>query len=48
MQSIGHANGPTSEGNVEVLGSLSLDGTSGKVLAVLDEHRLSFESKTGG
>ena len=47
MQSIGHANGPTSEGNVEVLGSLSLDGTSGKVLAVLDEHRLSFESKTG-
>lgn len=47
MQSIGHANSPTSEGNVEVLGSLSLDGTSGKVLAVLDEHRLSFESKTG-
>jgi len=47
MQSIGHANGPTCEENVEVLGSLMLDGTSGKVLAVLDERMLSFESKTG-
>jgi|GEM_PF-231359 len=47
MQSIGRANGPTCEENVEVLGSLMLDGTSGKVLAVLDERMLSFESKTG-
>ncbi|MDG1546611.1 MAG: hypothetical protein P8Q55_04395 [Candidatus Poseidoniaceae archaeon] len=47
MQSIGHANGPTSEGNVEVLGSLTLDGTSGKVRAVLDENMITFESKTG-
>jgi hypothetical protein len=47
MQSIGHANGPTSEGSVEVLGSLSLDGTSGKVRAVLDENMITFEAKTG-
>jgi len=47
MQSIGHANGPTCEENIEVLGSLMLDGTPGKVLAVLDERMLSFESKTG-
>jgi len=47
MQSIGHVNSPTSGENLEVLGSLTLDGTAGKVLAVLDEHMLSFESKTG-
>ena len=47
MQSIGHVNSPTSGENLEVLGSLTLDGTAGKVLAVLDERMLSFESKTG-
>jgi hypothetical protein len=47
MQSIGHVNSPTSGENLEVLGSLTLDGTGGKVLAVLDERMLSFESKTG-
>ena len=47
MQSIGHENSPTSGENLEVLGSLTLDGTAGKVLAVLDERMLSFESKTG-
>lgn len=47
MQSIGQAKSPTSEENIEVLGTLSLDGTSGKVLAVIDERMLSFESKTG-
>jgi len=47
MQSIGHVNSPTSGENLEVLGSLTLDGTAGKVLAVLDERMLSFESKAG-
>jgi hypothetical protein len=47
MQSIGHVNSPTSGGDFEVLGSLTLDGTAGKVLAVIDERMLSFESKTG-
>lgn len=47
MQSIGHVNSPTSGENLEVLGSLTLDGTAGKVLAVLDERMLSFETKTG-
>jgi len=47
MQSIGHVNSPTSGENLEVLGSLTLDGTAGKVLAVLDERMLSFETKAG-
>ena len=47
MQLIGREASPDNKRENVVFESLSLDGTSGKVRAIVDERMLSIESKTG-
>ncbi len=47
MQLTGHEASPDNKRENVVFKSLSLDGTSGKVRAIVDERMLSIESKTG-